>query len=90
MMSGIPGEWPRVVLFDEPVSGRDAFVRALTAGGNDVFVGTEGTDDDGIAQADPDAKWNGSTLEWSALGTNTAGPNGWYPAGPTRYGLPTV
>lgn len=29
MMSGIPGEWPRVVLFDEPVSGRDAFVRAL-------------------------------------------------------------
>ena len=38
----------------------DAFVRGLATDGTDVFVGTEGSDVAGIAQADHVAKWNGS------------------------------
>jgi len=63
----------------------DAFVRALTAIGTDVFVGTEGSNVDGIAQADHVARWDGS--EWSAIGSNTAGTNGWFPTGTNIYGL---
>jgi hypothetical protein len=66
----------------------DAFVRALTTNGTDVFVGTEGSDVDGIAQADHVAKWNGS--QWSAMGSNTGGANGWFPAGTNIYDLATV
>ena len=65
----------------------DAFVRALTSSGTDVFVGTEGSDVDGIAQADHVVKWNRSTLEWSAMGSNTGGANGWFPPGTNIYGL---
>jgi hypothetical protein len=66
----------------------DAFVRGLATNGTDVFVGTEGSNVAGIPQADHVAKWNGSG--WSAMGSNTAGTNGWFPAATNIYGLATV
>jgi hypothetical protein len=54
------------------------FVRGLAAVGTDVYVGTDANDIGGLAKADHVAKWNGSA--WSALGSNTAGTNGWFPA----------
>ena len=63
----------------------DAYVRALTASGTDVFVGTEGSDINGIAQADHVAKWDGA--QWSAMGSNTGGADGWFPAATNVYGL---
>jgi hypothetical protein len=56
----------------------DSFVRSLTAKGTDVYIGTDSTDVAGIAAADHVVRWNGSA--WSAMGTNTAGSNGWFPA----------
>ena len=46
--------------------------------GTNVYVGTDSLDVAGIAQADHVARWNGSA--WSAVGSNTAGTNGWFPA----------
>jgi hypothetical protein len=66
----------------------DAFVRGLATNGTDVFVGTEGSNVAGIAQADHVAKWNGSA--WSALGSNTGGTDGWFPAATNIYGLASV
>jgi hypothetical protein len=66
----------------------DAYVRALTAIGTDVFVGTEGSNVNGIAQADHVAKWDGSA--WSAVGSNTGGTDGWFPAATNIYGLASV
>ena len=66
----------------------DAYVRGLAANGTDVFVGTEGSDVSGIAQADHVAKWDGSA--WSAMGSNTAGTNGWFPASTNIYDLASV
>jgi hypothetical protein len=53
------------------------FVRALTAVGTDVYVGTDANDVAGIAQADHVARWNGSA--WSAVGSGSGGANGWLP-----------
>jgi hypothetical protein len=61
------------------------FVRSLTAVGTDVYVGTDAQDVAGIAQADHVARWNGSA--WSAVGANTAGTGGWFPASSFIYGL---
>ena len=66
----------------------DAYVRGLTANGTDVFVGTEGSDVNGIAQADHVAKWDGSA--WSAMGSNTGGADGWFPATTNIYDLASV
>jgi hypothetical protein len=63
----------------------DAYVRGLTASGTDVFVGTEESDVAGIAQADHVVKWDGS--QWSAVGSNTAGTDGWFPATTNIYDL---
>ena len=63
----------------------DAYVRGLAASGTNVFVGTEGTNVAGIAQADHVAKWDGSA--WSAMGANSAGTNGWFPAATNIYDL---
>ena len=63
----------------------DAYVRGLTASGTDVFVGTEGSNVDGISQADHVVKWDGS--EWSAMGSNTSGADGWFPAGTNIHDL---
>ena len=66
----------------------DAYVRGLATNGTDVFVGTEGSNVAGIAQADHVAKWDGSA--WSAMGSNTAGTNGWFPAATNIYDLASV
>ena len=66
----------------------DAYVRALAASGTDVYVGTEGSDVAGIAQADHVAKWNGSA--WSAMGSKTGGADGWFPAATNIYDLASV
>ncbi len=66
----------------------DAYVRGLATDGTNVFVGTEGSNVAGIVEADHVAKWNGSV--WSALGSNTAGTNGWFPATTNIYGLVSV
>jgi hypothetical protein len=52
-------------------------VRSLTASGTDVYAGTAAEDVAGIPQADHVARWNGSA--WSAVGSNSAGGNGWFP-----------
>jgi hypothetical protein len=54
------------------------FVRGLTAVGTDVYVGTDAVDIAGIAQADHVARWNGTA--WFAVGADTGGANGWFPA----------
>lgn len=63
------------------------FVRGLTAKGTDVYVGTDANDVAGIPQADHVARWNGSA--WSAMGSNTAGGNGWFPTTASINGLTT-
>jgi hypothetical protein len=55
----------------------DSFVRGLTAVGTNVYVGTDSLDVAGIANADHVARWNGAG--WSAVGSNSAGTNGWFP-----------
>jgi hypothetical protein len=61
------------------------FVRSLTAVGTSVYVGTDAQDVAGIAQADHVVRWNGAA--WSAVGSNTAGTDGWFPASAFIYGL---
>jgi hypothetical protein len=53
------------------------FVRALTAVGSDAYVGTDANDVAGIPQADHVARWDGT--EWSALGADSGGGDGWLP-----------
>jgi hypothetical protein len=55
----------------------DNYVRSLTTIGTNVYVGTDDTDVAGIPQADKVARWDGAT--WSAVGSNTAGTDGWFP-----------
>jgi trimeric autotransporter adhesin len=66
----------------------DAYVRGLGSNGTDVYVGTEGSNVDGLAQADHVAKWSGSA--WSAMGSNTGGTDGWFPAGTNIHDLVSV
>jgi trimeric autotransporter adhesin len=66
----------------------DAYVRGLTANGTDVYVGTEGSNVAGIAQADHVVKWDGS--QWSAMGSNTGGADGWFPPATNIYDLASV
>ena len=61
------------------------FVRSLAASGTDVYVGTGANDVAGISQADHVARWNG--LTWSAVGSNTAGGDGWFPTSGSIDGL---
>ncbi len=68
-------------------SAVDTFVRSLTANGTNVYVGTDAVNIAGIPQADHIAKWNGTA--WSAVGSNTAGKDGWFPASTTIDALTT-
>jgi hypothetical protein len=61
------------------------FVRSLTTNGTDAYVGTDANDVAGIPQADHVARWNGSA--WSAVGSDTAGGNGWFPTSGSIDGL---
>jgi len=65
----------------------DDYARAITAHGTDVFVGTDSRNIGGIAQADHVARWNGSA--WSAMGSNTGGADGWFPASGFIYAMTT-
>ena len=65
----------------------DSFVRSLAASGTDVYVGTDSVNIAGIANADHVARWNGSA--WSAVGSNTAGTDGWFPSSSFVYALTT-
>jgi trimeric autotransporter adhesin len=53
-------------------------VRSLTAAGTDVYVGTDAIDVEHIDQADHIARWNATTLSWSAVGSNNATTDGWF------------
>jgi hypothetical protein len=66
----------------------DAYVRGLGTNGTDVFVGTDGSNVAGIARADHVVRWNGTA--WSAMGSNTAGTDGWFPAVTSIHDLVTV
>jgi hypothetical protein len=65
----------------------DSFVRSLTATGTNVYVGTDSVNVGGITNADHVARWDGSS--WTAVGSNTAGTDGWFPASSFIYGLAT-
>ena len=69
---------------DSAVTG---FVRSLTTDGTDVYVSTDANNIAGIPEADHVAKWNGSS--WSAMGSNTAGGNGWFSTLTYLYGMTT-
>jgi hypothetical protein len=64
------------------------FVRSLTASGGGIYVGTDSLDIAGIAQADHVARWDGAA--WHAVGANTAGTNGWFPASSTIDAMETT
>jgi hypothetical protein len=65
-----------------PITG---FVRSLASDGTNVFIGTDAVNVAGIPQADHVVRWDGSTF--SALGGNTAGDDGWFPATAVIYGM---
>ena len=62
-----------------------SFVRSLTTIGTDVYVGTDALNVAGIPNADHVARWDGTA--WHAVGSNTAGTNGWFPTSTTIDGL---
>jgi len=63
----------------------DGFVRSLASNGTDVYIGTDAVNVAGIPQADHVARWNGSA--WTALGANSAGTDGWFPASAFIYAM---
>jgi hypothetical protein len=65
----------------------DDFVRSLTSDGRNVYIGTDAKNVAGLAQADHVARWNGS--DWSAVGSNTSGGDGWFPASTTIDAMAT-
>ncbi len=66
----------------------DSAVRSLAAHGTDVYVGTDAGNVGGIVQADHVVKWDGAA--WNAVGSNTAGTDGWFPVGTSINGLTTA
>lgn len=64
-------------------------VRSLAAHGTDVYVGTDAVDIGQIPQADHVAKWDAVTQSFSAMGSNTASSNGWFPASSFIYAMAT-
>ena len=65
----------------------DSYVRSITSDGTNVYVGSDSVNIAGIANADHVARWNGSA--WSAMGSNTAGTDGWFPASSFIYSMTT-
>jgi hypothetical protein len=55
----------------------DSFVRSLADDGTSLYIGADSVNIAGIAQADHVARWNGSN--WSAVGANAAGTDGYLP-----------
>jgi hypothetical protein len=82
------GMWHAMGAGPAPLNGAvEDIVRSLAAHGSDIYVGTDSVNVGAIAQADHVARWNGSA--WSAVGANTAGTDGWFPASSFIYGLTT-
>jgi len=52
-----------------------------------VYVGTDATNIDGIANADHIARWDAQTHTFNAMGSNTAGTNGWFNSSAFLYGM---
>jgi hypothetical protein len=52
-------------------------------------VGTDAINIDGIAKADHIAMWDAQTLAYSAMGSDTAGTNGWFNSFAFLYGMAT-
>lgn len=67
----------------------DSIVRSLAAHGTDVYVGTDAINIAGIGAADHIAKWEASSLTFSAMGSDTAGTNGWFNSFAFLYGMTT-
>jgi PKD repeat protein len=65
----------------------DEITRSIASDGTNVYIGSDSVNIAGIAQADHVAKWNGSA--WSAVGANTAGTDGFFPASTFINGLVT-
>jgi hypothetical protein len=96
-MAGIPaadrvaawdGSWHAMGSGPGPDFGAvTGIVRSVTAKGTDVYVGSDGSDIALIPQADHVAKWDGSA--WSAIGSDTSGANGWFPATTSINGMTT-
>lgn len=64
-----------------PMGGANAvddIVRSLAASGTNVYVGTDAINIAGIATADHIARWDASGQFFSAVGSNTAGTDGWF------------
>jgi hypothetical protein len=78
----LAGDWH--TLGDTPFNG---IVRSLTARGTNVYVSTDALNIGNLPKADHVAKWNGSS--YSALGSDTAGSNGWFPTTTSIYGMTT-
>jgi hypothetical protein len=96
-MAGIPqadfvaawdGSWHAMGSGAGPGLGAlNQIVRSVTAKGTDVYVGSDARNIAVITQADHVSKWNGS--EWSAMGSDTSGANGWFPATTSINGMTT-
>jgi len=72
------GTWHAMGAGSGPKGGAvEDHVRALVANGPEVWIGTDAADVADIATADHVARWDGT--EWHAVGTNTAGTDGWFP-----------
>jgi hypothetical protein len=55
-----------------------ANVDSLASDGTNIYVGSDDVDIASIPQADHVARWDGNS--WSAVGSDTAGTNGYFPA----------
>ena len=66
-------------------SGVTGIVRALTASGTNLYVSTDALNIGGLSNADHVARWDGTA--WSAMGANSAGTNGWFPASTYIYSM---
>jgi hypothetical protein len=67
----------------------DDQVRSLAAHGTNVYIGTDAINVAGIDRADHIAKWDAQTLTFSAMGSDTAGTNGWFNSFAFLYGMTT-
>ena len=83
------GSWHAMGSGSGPTKGAvDSMVRSLAAHGTDVYVGTDAVDVAQIANADHVVRWDGAS--WNAVGSNTAGTDGWFPASSFINGITTV
>lgn len=63
------------------------YVRSIASDGTNVYIGSDALDIAGIPQADHVARWDGSA--WSAVGSDAAGTNGYFPTSSFEYGMTT-